>query len=102
MKNVHHKKARCRHEKKLLLKRVCKQEAVLKQATDLIFNQVGQELSLAKMKLAMSKVEQPPCEKERITETHNLVGKAITDLRRLGNELNEVIDFHPGLQSKAV
>jgi hypothetical protein len=92
MNKVRHKKAHCRQEKKLLLKRVNRQELVLKQASDTIFNKVGQDLSLVKLHLATSHVEQPPGEKEKINCSHALVSKAIKDLRQLGNELSGAMD----------
>jgi hypothetical protein len=94
MNKVRQKKTHCRHEKKLLLKRVCRQEQALKQASDVIFNRVGQDLSLAKLHLATSHVEQPVAEKERISNSHELVSKAIKDLRQLGNQISEAMEAH--------
>lgn len=88
------KKNRTKHceQSALLQKRINRQQEVLKEATEMIFNNVGQTLSLAKIKLATTDMHHPETAKEKIHISHDIVGKAIVDLRQLGHNIEEVIN----------
>lgn len=90
-------KAKKNHPKRckqsvLLQKRIDRQQLVLKEATEMIFNNVGQTLSLAKIKLATTDMHQPEIAREKIHISHDIVGKAIVDLRQLGHNIEDVIN----------
>lgn len=58
----------------------------------MIFNNVGQTLSLAKIKLATTDIYEAETAKEKIHTSHDIVGKAIVDLRQLGHNIDKVIN----------
>lgn len=75
----------------LLQKKIDRQKEVLMEASNTIFNNVGQSLSRVKMDLALADIQQADKAEEKINTSHEIVGKAITDLRQLGNHIEEVI-----------
>lgn len=92
MKEKKNHPKRCR-QSEVLQKKINRQQEVLKEATKMIFNNVGQTLSLAKIKLATTDILQPEIAQEKIHSSHDIVGKAIVDLRQLGHNIEEVINL---------
>lgn len=64
------------------------QEQTLKTISEEIHDNIGQALSLAKLKLNTLHYDEPELLKEKITDTKELVSKAIRDLRDLSRSLN--------------
>ncbi len=64
------------------------QEQTLKTISEEIHDNIGQALSLAKLKLNTLKYEQPDLLVEKINDSRDLVSKAIRDLRDLSRSLN--------------
>lgn len=64
------------------------QEQTLKTISEEIHDNIGQALSLAKLKLNTLHYDEPELLKEKITDTRELVSKAIRDLRDLSRSLN--------------
>lgn len=64
------------------------QEQTLKTISEEIHDNIGQALSLAKLKLNTLKYDQPDLLVERINDSRELVSKAIRDLRDLSRSLN--------------
>jgi hypothetical protein len=91
MKRTKRKEKFCR-QSIFLQKKINRQQEVLKEASNTIFNNVGQTLSRAKMDLATTDVQQVDLARKKINISHDIVGKAIIDLRQLGNNIIEVIN----------
>jgi two-component system, NarL family, sensor kinase len=64
------------------------QEQTLKTISEEIHDNIGQALSLAKLKLNTLKYDQPDLLVEKINDSRELVSKAIRDLRDLSRSLN--------------
>lgn len=64
------------------------QEQTLKTISEEIHDNIGQALSLAKLKLNTLKYDQPDLLVEKINDSRDLVSKAIRDLRDLSRSLN--------------
>jgi signal transduction histidine kinase len=64
------------------------QEQTLKTISEEIHDNIGQALSLAKLKLNTLKYDQPELLVEKINDSRELVSKAIRDLRDLSRSLN--------------
>ena len=64
------------------------QEQTLKTISEEIHDNIGQALSLAKLKLNTLKYDQPDLLAEKINDSRELVSKAIRDLRDLSRSLN--------------
>jgi two-component system, NarL family, sensor kinase len=64
------------------------QEQTLKTISEEIHDNIGQALSLAKLKLNTLKYDQPEQLVEKINDSRELVSKAIRDLRDLSRSLN--------------
>lgn len=77
------------------------QEKIFQEISDEIHNNIGQLLSLAKLKLNTIEKELPEVTSEKIQSSKDLVGKAITDLRDLSRDLDVAGTVTPGL-SKAI
>jgi two-component system, NarL family, sensor kinase len=72
----------------LLLSQLEIQEQTLKTISEEIHDNIGQALSLAKLKLNTLKYDQPDLLVEKINDSRELVSKAIRDLRDLSRSLN--------------
>jgi uncharacterized ferritin-like protein (DUF455 family) len=68
-----------------------RQQNTLEQASERIFSSISQDLCLVKINLATSGINAPPEAKKKIESSHDLVSKAIIDLRQLGNELHDAV-----------
>ncbi len=64
------------------------QEQTLKNISQEIHDNIGQLLSLAKLNLATTDIEQKEMVQQKIHDSHHLVSKAIQDLRDLSRSLN--------------
>ena len=76
----------------VLQHKIDRQQEVLKEASDTIMENVNQTLSLAKIKLATTDIHQPEVAESKIQTSHDIVGKAIIDLRLLRNHITEVMN----------
>ncbi|HEX7905981.1 MAG TPA: sensor histidine kinase [Chitinophagaceae bacterium] len=74
------------------------QEQTLKTISQEIHDNIGQMLSLAKLNLALAEAEQEDNANSKITDSHQLVSKAIQDLRDLSRSLNTDYVSEMGLQ----
>lgn len=72
----------------LLMTQLEIQEQTLKTISEEIHDNIGQALSLAKLKLNTLKYDQPDLLVEKINDSRELVSKAIRDLRDLSRSLN--------------
>jgi two-component system, NarL family, sensor kinase len=64
------------------------QEQTLKNISQEIHDNIGQMLSLAKLTLATTDLDQMATARQKIDDTHHLISKAIRDLRDLSRSLN--------------
>jgi two-component system NarL family sensor kinase len=64
------------------------QEQTLKNISQEIHDNIGQLLSLAKLNLATTDIEQKEMVQQKIHDSHHLISKAIQDLRDLSRSLN--------------
>lgn len=88
-KNIIEKeKMRSVYKEELLRAQLEIQEQTLKTISEEIHDNIGQALSLAKLKLNTLKYDQPDLLVERINDSRELVSKAIRDLRDLSRSLN--------------
>ena len=76
------------YEETLLRTQLEIQEQTLKTISEEIHDNIGQALSLAKLKLNTLKYDQPDLLVEKINDSRELVSKAIRDLRDLSRSLN--------------
>lgn len=76
------------YDQELLRTQLEIQEQTLKTISEEIHDNIGQALSLAKLKLNTLKYDQPGLLVERINDSRELVSKAIRDLRDLSRSLN--------------
>lgn len=76
----------------VLQHRISRQQEVLKEASETIMENVGQNLYLAQISLQTTGIEEPPAAKEKIVTSSAIVNKAIKDLRLLGNHISEVMN----------
>ena len=76
------------YEETLLRTQLEIQEQTLKTISEEIHDNIGQALSLAKLKLNTLKYDQPDLLVEKINDSRDLVSKAIRDLRDLSRSLN--------------
>ena len=79
---------RNQYEETLLQTQLEIQEQTLKTISEEIHDNIGQALSLAKLKLNTLKYDQPDLLVEKINDSRELVSKAIRDLRDLSRSLN--------------
>jgi signal transduction histidine kinase len=84
---MHKKKERCLKEK-IQLRR---QQRTIQNASKAILDNINQNLCLVNLNLYASGEVQPPAAREKIESSKQLVSKAITELRQLGNELNNAV-----------
>jgi two-component system, NarL family, sensor kinase len=75
-------------EKEILKSQLEIQEQTLKNISQEIHDNIGQVLSLAKLNLATTDINQPDVVQQKIEDSKTLVGKAIQDLRDLSKSLN--------------
>jgi signal transduction histidine kinase len=75
-------------DKQILKTQLEIQEQTLKTISEEIHDNIGQALSLAKLKLNTLKYDQPDLLVEKINDSRELVSKAIRDLRDLSRSLN--------------
>lgn len=80
------------NQRNVLKRKVKRQQQVLKEASETIFNNVGQSLSLAKIKLATTDLDKPEAAREKIEDSHEIVQEVIKDLRQLGNHIDSVMN----------
>jgi signal transduction histidine kinase len=64
------------------------QEQTLKNISQEIHDNIGQMLSLAKLNLATTNIEQKEVVQQKINDSHHLISKAIQDLRDLSRSFN--------------
>jgi two-component system NarL family sensor kinase len=64
------------------------QEQTLKNISQEIHDNIGQVLSLAKLNLATTDIDQKEAARQKVDDSKNLVAKAIQDLRDLSKSLN--------------
>jgi two-component system, NarL family, sensor kinase len=64
------------------------QEQTLKNISQEIHDNIGQMLSLAKLNLATTDIEQKEMVQQKINDSHHLISKAIQDLRDLSRSFN--------------
>jgi signal transduction histidine kinase len=87
------KKNRCLREKVQLRR----QQRTIKNASKTILDNINQDLCFVNINLYASGEVQPPAAREKIESSKKYLSKAITELRQLGNELNNAatgdIDF---------
>jgi signal transduction histidine kinase len=76
------------YQQELLRTQLEIQEQTLKTISQEIHDNIGQTLSLAKLNLALADEEAKPPLQQKITDSHQLVSKAIQDLRDLSRSLN--------------
>ena len=81
-------KLRNEYEETILQTQLEIQEQTLKTISEEIHDNIGQALSLAKLKLNTLKYDQPDQLVEKINDSRELVSKAIRDLRDLSRSLN--------------
>lgn len=81
-------KLRNEYEETILQTQLEIQEQTLKTISEEIHDNIGQALSLAKLKLNTLKYDQPDLLVEKINDSRELVSKAIRDLRDLSRSLN--------------
>lgn len=81
-------KLRSEYEETILHTQLEIQEQTLKTISEEIHDNIGQALSLAKLKLNTLKYDQPDLLVEKINDSRELVSKAIRDLRDLSRSLN--------------
>lgn len=74
------------------------QEQTLKNISQEIHDNIGQMLSLAKLNLALADAEAQPPVQQKVSDSHQLVSKAIQDLRDLSRSLNTDYVSEMGLQ----
>ena len=90
--------ARSKYEEAILQTQLEIQEQTLKTISQEIHDNIGQMLSLAKLNLALAEAEQQDDTNSKITDSHQLVSKAIQDLRDLSRSLNTDYVSEMGLQ----
>ena len=83
-----------------LQQRINRQQEILKEASETIMENVGQNLYLAQISLQTTGIEEPPAAKEKINNSSAIVNKAIKDLRQLGNHITEVMNEDPLVHKK--
>jgi len=71
------------------LKKEVHEKKILKESATLIYEEITQNLCLAKMTLAMTEITEAAALKENIKKTNDLVGKSIRQLRSIGKTLHE-------------
>lgn len=76
------------YDQELLRTQLEIQEQTLKTISEEIHDNIGQALSLAKLKLNTLKYDQPDLLVDKINDSRDLVSKAIRDLRDLSRSLN--------------
>jgi signal transduction histidine kinase len=85
---IEKEKMRSAYQEELLRTQLEIQEQTLKTISEEIHDNIGQALSLAKLKLNTLKYDQPDLLVEKINDSRDLVSKAIRDLRDLSRSLN--------------
>jgi len=85
---LNEQKVKSEYEQTLLRTQLEIQEQTLKTISEEIHDNIGQALSLAKLKLNTLKYDQPDLLVEKINDSRELVSKAIRDLRDLSRSLN--------------
>ncbi|MBE7170619.1 MAG: sensor histidine kinase [Williamsia sp.] len=85
-------------EKQILESKLEMQEQTFKYVSQEIHDNIGQMLSLAKLTLNTMNPDEPSGLQHKITNTKNLVGKAVEDLRDLSQNLNTDHITDRGLQ----
>lgn len=75
------------------------QEQTLKNISQEIHDNIGQMLSLAKINLGTTNIEEPETAKDKIDNAHQLVSKSIVDLRNLSRSLDTDHISEKGLQA---
>jgi two-component system, NarL family, sensor kinase len=85
---IEKEKMRSAYQEELLRTQLEIQEQTLKTISEEIHDNIGQALSLAKLKLNTLKYDQPDLLVEKINDSRELISKAIRDLRDLSRSLN--------------
>src|SRR6476620_1698347 len=98
-------------QQELLLSQLEIQEQTLKNISQEIHDNIGQTLSLVKLNLNTIDIEKPAVIPQKVDNSKQLVGKAITDLRSLSKKLHsdsilaagllKAIEFELGLVEKS-
>jgi signal transduction histidine kinase len=100
-----------RFQQEILLSQLEIQEQTLKNISQEIHDNIGQTLSLVKLNLNTIDLDKPAVVPQKINNSKELVGKAITDLRSLSKKLHtdsvmsagllKAIEFELGLVEKS-